>query len=993
MNKDEARQKISELVKKYEALTSKEIKSYNEANTKQGFILPLFAALGWDVFDTHEVAMEEAASNKRVDFAFKINGVARFYLEAKPLKADLNNPEYIKQAITYAYSNGVTWAVLTNFEELRLLNAQKSSPFIQLNYKDYVSSFDKLWLLSREAITSDAFSKEATGYGSLPPLIPIEERLFKQLRAWRGNLFNELYHYNKWLKPEQRDEVIEKLFNRLIFIRTAEDRKLEERKLRSAVHKWDSGGHKKGELAAALREIFAYYTNYYDSDLFKEHLLDSAKLEIDEYIIKEILNGLYEIPGGIADYDFAVIEPDILGHVYEQYLGYVAKILQEKAKDTQAQLGLGLAVEQDYQMVEKKVHRKEQGIYYTPKFVTDYIVKETVGRFIKENEAEGYNKILNMKILDPACGSGSFLIRAYDELLKYHAKVQSKAVNELEQNERMRYLSGNIFGVDLDEQAVEIACLNLLLRGLANRDLLPPLTDNIKRGNSLISGTEKELKGYFGKDWKAKHPFNWEEEFKDIMAGGGFDVVIGNPPYVRIQSLPKDEADYFRSHYDSAFGSFDIYVLFIEKAIRLLKTGGQLGFITSGKFLKSDYGKKIQQVIHEQCTVEDIIDLSAQQVFAEATTYPVIVILRKGVGANGHSPLLNYVFMPADGIQPPDIASMTPVKAAQDAIIKGVWPLSVTGDRLLAKLQQKAELLGEITERIFVGLQTNADTIFVMEKRSACENGKFRAYSRSLTKEVELESALLKPFLMGNDIERYRYPVTPQLLLFPYKVSNGHAELITPQDFTSSYPLCWKYLLDNRKALENRENGKMKHENWYAYIYPKSLALHDKPKLLTGVLANKARFTIDKHGGFYFTGGGNAGGYGITLKSTTKESPLYVLGLLNSKLLDFNLKKLSSPFRGGFFSYAQRYIERLPIRQIDFSVPAEKKAHDRLVALVEKMLELNKKLTPIRDQYSHERDGLVKEIEKTDSEIDNLVYDLYGLNEEEIKIVEGKTND
>jgi hypothetical protein len=155
VNKEESRQKIAELVKKYESLSDKAIKAYNEANTKQAFILPLFAALGWDVFDTHEVTLEEAASNKRVDFAFKLNNVARFYLEAKPLKADINNPDYIKQAITYAYSNGVTWAVLTNFEELRLLNAQRSTPFIQLTHKDYLSSFEKLWLLSREAIAED----------------------------------------------------------------------------------------------------------------------------------------------------------------------------------------------------------------------------------------------------------------------------------------------------------------------------------------------------------------------------------------------------------------------------------------------------------------------------------------------------------------------------------------------------------------------------------------------------------------------------------------------------------------------------------------------------------------------------------------------------------------------------------------------------------------------------------------------------------------------
>jgi len=174
MTKEEARQKIAELVKKYEALSGKDIKSFNEANTKQGFILPLFAALGWDVFDTHEVAMEEAASNKRVDFAFKLNGVARFYLEAKPLKADLNNPDYIKQAITYAYSNGVTWAILTDFETLRVFSAQAKDDqgFINIRCKDYVKEFDDLWLLSKESMGVNALSEKAQKYGRLPPLIP-----------------------------------------------------------------------------------------------------------------------------------------------------------------------------------------------------------------------------------------------------------------------------------------------------------------------------------------------------------------------------------------------------------------------------------------------------------------------------------------------------------------------------------------------------------------------------------------------------------------------------------------------------------------------------------------------------------------------------------------------------------------------------------------------------------------------------------------------------
>jgi hypothetical protein len=308
----------------------------------------------------------------------------------------------------------------------------------------------------------------------------------------------------------------------------------------------------------------------------------------------------------------------------------------------------------------------------------------------------------------------------------------------------------------------------------------------------------------------------------------------------------------------------------------------------------------------------------------------------------------------------------------------------------LTKLSQNTTPLAELTERIFVGLQTSADKVYILEKRGEPSKGLVKVYSRSLGQEFELKSALLKPLLSGKDIERYGYPIPNQLLLFPYKVSEGRAELISPEEFASSYPRCWEYLLQNREALENRERGKMRHERWYAFGRTQNLALHDRQKIMTGVLASKSRLTFDDNGVFYFMGGGNAGGYGVILKETNKENYLYILGLLNSALLDSRLKKISSPFRGGFFSYARRYLEKLPIRCIDFGNPAEKKSHDDLVAQVDKMLKLNKQLAPIRNTPCNERDELLREINRTDKEIDSLVYDLYGLTEEERKIVEGE---
>jgi type I restriction-modification system DNA methylase subunit len=977
MDKEEAKLKIAELVDKYKKLSDKEIRALNEANTKQAFILPLFAALGWDIYDTNEVMLEEAASNGRVDFAFKINGVARFYVEAKKLGADLNNPDYIKQAITYAYNKGVTWAILTNFTELRMLNAQGNKPFLTLGHESYLNSFDKLWLLSKEAIQDNLLHKEADEYGVIPHAIPIEEKLFKQLRQWREALYNELFHYNEeWVKPEQRDELIEKLFNRLIFIRTAEDRKLEENKLRSAVHLWENNRHKAGELLDSLREIFAYYNGYYDSELFAPHLLDDNRLYIDEYLIANILNGLYDIPGGIASYDFSVIDADVLGRVYEQYLGYVSKHVAERAKQAQARLDLGFAIDTDYKLVEKKQHRKEQGIYYTPKFVTDYIVKETVGRFLQEHS---YNENLNIKILDPACGSGSFLIRAYDELLNYHADVRSKSATEMDSFDRMPILTGNIFGVDLDQQAVEIARLNLLLRGLAKRDHLPPLTDNIKRGNSLISGTDEELKGYFGKNWRDKHPFNWEYEFKDIMANGGFDVVIGNPPYIEFKKLDSALKTNLNDKFESAKGKYDIYVAFLERSIFLLKSGGYLGFICPTMFMKRDYGKAIRGFLAKNCTLRAFIDFSDNQIFGEALNYVGIFIFQKTIDLNNRC--ITRVLKSNPNLSINEIANIIKSNDSDNTSIEtylsetnnfndNIWFLKKTDSFDISSVlhRTKHTVLGDICNNIWEGIASGKDEVFYIEKKETINN--------------QIENGLIHPLLRGKDVSRYSALVAINYnVIYPYDLDTK--EPISEDVLYNNYPNTYKYLTNNKNKLKGRPYFDSSGKLWYELWCERQPKQFQQIKIVVPEIANKNNFTIDYTGSFF-----NTKVYGLIKRDSISEDYKYLLGILNSTLLEKYYKSIAPPKAGGFFAYKTNYLIHLPIRRIDFNNPHEKAMHDKLVLLVERMLELNKKLAPIRNTRSDECDELVKEIEKTDKEIDELVYQLYELTPEEIAIVE-----
>jgi len=920
MGKEEAKQKIADLVKKYETLSPTEVKSFNEAKTKQGFIDPLFRALGWNFEDTNEVAPEEKASGGRVDYAFKLNSVSIFFLEAKPLKADLTNEAYIKQAVTYAYNKGVTWALLTDFETLVVYVAQTGKPFITLTCNKYLDAFDDLWLLSKESFQSNSLAEKAERYGALPQRMGIEQRLFNQLRQWREELSTQLHSYNKHLSIKQIDEVIQRLFNRLIFIRTCEDRGIENKVLLSTVHEWVRT-KRKGELIEKLRELFRYFDGYYDSELFQKHLTD--EVDVESTTIENLINGLYEVPGGMASYDFSIIDADVLGAVYEQYLGHIANIVKQKAKAAQAKMDLGLPYDETIELTAKKQRRKEHGIYYTPKFITDYIVKETVGRFLAERST---NEIRNIKILDPACGSGSFLIRAFDELLKHYANQKiSKSEQDIDAADRISILQGNIFGVDLDIQAVEIARLNLLLRSLAKRETLPTLADNIKQGNSLISGTEEDLKKYFGNSWKDKNAFNWEQEFKDTIGNGGFDVVIGNPPYVftRGSHFTEQEKTYYRNYDSGKTGKLNLFSLFIEKGINLLKEGGLLGFIIPNNILRVTTYELLRLKIMNTCKIKSIVDLSSG-VFNQVTASTIIMILERESKKNERD---NNIISVAIEISDMSLSDYHINSILQNSFENNPSHVfNIYSDLKTYDLFKKVSLfsikLGDISEFIIEGIVTKQG------KKEFISNIK--------------ENESWRKFIEGKDIRPY---------YIDYK---------------------GKYIHYDRDLLHRARPE-------IVFNCPEKLIcqrIGGGDRALTMAYDNEQYFCF-------------ASTNVIILKQGLKYNIKYVLGILNSKLMNYyyiinycNKSELT-------VNVSKTYLSELPIRKINFNKPKEKTRHDTLVALVEKMLELNKKLAPIKNDPFSERDELKKEIEKTDKEIDTLVYDLYGLTEEDRKIVEG----
>jgi len=298
------------------------------------------------------------------------------------------------------------------------------------------------------------------------------------------------------------------------------------------------------------------------------------------------------------------------------------------------------------------------------------------------------------------------------------------------------------------------------------------------------------------------------------------------------------------------------------------------------------------------------------------------------------------------------------------------WNFAVgKGAGLFEKLQRMPVKMGNIAARISQGIRTSANEVYVLDVVSE-KNGLITAYSKQLEREVVMERKAVLRFLQGREIKAYSIAPSGKVVLMPYKLEGSRMALRTTKELKADFPKAWDYLATNKRYLEDRENGRMRNENWYGFIYPKNLDVMFASKIIVPDIADRAAFALDEGGDFAFTSG-----YGITLKPEVKLSPKYLLALLNSRLLDHCWKRVSTPLRGGFFRYFTQFIEQLPIRPIDFAVASERAQHDAIVRVVERILAA-KKNNPAADTSALER------------EIDQQVYALYGLTPEEIKIVE-----
>jgi len=1046
---------IRKLIEQFDILrnsyiTSREI--YNETKLRQDYLDHFFIALGWDVYNkqgwseqAREVSVEQtikiSGTTDFIDYSFKIGRDLIFIAEAKAPKVRIkDNAKAAYQVRRYAWNAKLALCILTNFDEFAIYDCTKkpsasdSAGIARIDYftfKELPVKWDEIAkTFSKEAVFNGSFETFAKTTKGKKGTATVDEAFLKEIEDWRESLAKNISLRNRDppLTVDELNFSVQVIIDRIIFLQNCEDRGLERYGTLREILNSDTT---YAQLCSLFRKADAKYNSglfYFEKEFEREEPdTITPSLKIDDKVLKEIIRDLSE-----GAYEFSVIPPAILGQVYEQFLGKVIRLTEShQAK------------------VEYKPEvKKAGGVFYTPVYIVEYIVKHTVGELTKGKTPRDVAKL---RILDPACGSGSFLIGAYQFLLDWHLewyirnlaplfnqnvaftdpKVQvllpeplpkkKKLLNiaeppiyrtghsdgiklldrtrsdwELSTSEKKRILINNIFGVDIDRQAVEVTKLALLLKVLegekeenldkqlriSEERALPNLHNNIKCGNSLI-GWDIMTPEMPAEEVKRINPFDWDTEFADIVKAGGFDAVIGNPPYIRIQTMKEwapTEVEFYKTKFISASkGNYDIYVVFVEQGLSLLNKNGLLGYILPHKFFNAQYGEALRSVIAKGKNLKEIVNFSDQQVFKDATTYTCLLFLAR-------TPRQQFEYQKVIEIDSWK-SSIPKDKAIIDLsdLTEKEWNFVIdNGSEIFKKIGKTLTTLGDVSH-IFVGLQTSADKLFVLEEIEPPLNGivKVRNFFGN---EFEIESGILKPFLYKITISSYAQPISNHWLIFPYTIVDGKTPLVPAEKIISDYPKAWNYLMGIEKQLLQRESGKVEKNNWYGYIYKKNLSIFEAPKLIVQVISQTGKYGFDSSK-LYFTGGGNGPYYGIRWNENNSHSLHYLQGLLNSELLDFYLHKISSPFRGGYWSYGKRFIEQLPIRTINFTDPSDKARHDRMITLVSSMLDLNKKLQDAR--LEQEKTQLSRQIAATDGAIDTLVYELYGLTEEEIAIVEG----
>lgn len=959
---------------------------YKEFQVRKEFIDPLFRALGWDMDNTagyaeaykdvvHEDALKVGGTASAPDYSFRVGGVRKFFVEAK--KPSVNVKEDVSAAYQlrrYAWSAKLPLSILTDFAEFAVYDTRvrpapsdkPSTARIQyFAFEEYDERWDEIaGVFSKEAVLKGSFDRYAVDTSGKKGTAEVDIAFLRDIERWRELLAKNIALRNKSMGLSHRDlnYAVQSTLDRIVFLRICEDRGLEKA---GAL----ADAAESADVYASLFALFDSADRRYNSGLFHFHREKgrteepdelTPSLRIDDKPLKDIIGGLY-YPR--SPYEFSVLSPAILGQVYERFL---SKTILLK--------GTSVTVE------EKPEVKKAGGVYYTPSFVVDYIVRQTLEPLL---QGKSVPQAARLRVLDPACGSGSFLVAAYQYLLDWHLeryvamKRRPKQIHQtptgtwrLTTAERKRILLNSIFGVDIDPQAVEVAKLSLLLKviegetqlAFAIARLLPDLGANIRCGNSLVGSdyyTKAALPGLGLNDEDRINAFDWSTTFPAILGEGGFDAVIGNPPYFGVDATwgkGDPRLAYLRNAYSHVYNDkSDVLFYFLARAVALSRS--EVAFIVSRAFLEADKADKLRHWIGHKTSLREIVDFRDAYVFEGVGITTAIVRLTKA--KYGLPALIRRYQRP---VLPPGMLAETlssgvnfdAVTVPQQKLGSAPWIFAKDSvQEILDHIDASGEPLGKILH-IGQGMQTGANHVF-----GNLDGATIASWG--------LPEGSYYVRARNSDVLRYQTVDRGEYLLYTDFFSHINDVPVAARS----------YLRLNRPQLQARAAYKRGDCLWWRWTWPLHKQYIDRPKLLCPYLATGNRFSLDATQRF------------LGLTDTTvlyegdhPEDLRYLLGLLNSKALTFRFRYIGKLKSAGILEYFENTVSKLSIRRID----PKSSQHQGIVDLVEQRIGLEQKLgvakTPLSKQQARTNISLAER------KIDELVYELYGLSKGQVKIIE-----
>jgi len=919
---------------------------YNETQLRREFLDPFFKALGWDIDNTqgtaeqykdviHEDSIKIGGNTKAPDYCFRIGGTRKFFLEAKKPSVFIKEeipPAY--QLRRYAWSAKLPLSVLSDFEEFAIYDCRirpqqddkaSTARVYYCTYDQYAEKWDEIAsIFSKDAVLKGSFDKYAETNKKKKGTAEVDDVFLNEIESWREHLAQNIALRNPELSQAALNYSVQQTIDRIIFLRICEDRGIEPYGQLQALQ---NGAN----IYVRLREIFHRADDRYNSGLF--HFSEEKDrheppdrltlgLHIDDKPLKEIFKHLY-YPD--SPYEFSVLGADILGSVYEQFLGKVIRLTPEHR-----------AVVED-----KPEVKKAGGVYYTPTYIVDYIVKQTVGKLVEGKKPKDVEKL---RILDPACGSGSFLIGAYQYLMDWHLKWYEAnepekhakgrpprvyraagGVWRLTTNERRRILLNNIYGVDIDTQAVEVTKLSLLLKvleGESDQSLntqmalfreraLPDLGENIKCGNSLISPDFYEgqlIHTLDDEERRRINVFDWNEGFPEIMQAGGFDGVIGNPPWISLSGkfgaevYSKEEIDFLIKTFEGNTYMPNMYEYFVAQGIALTRNNGFFSFVVPDRL---GFNNQFVPLRKNILTKTQVISLLYKVPFPGVTADTLIFVLRKGEWSKDH--VINISEY-----------------GKQD-----VWRLQ---NELLEHPNYAFEYF--VNDEIMHLISKIGAGSRVVALGSLCETTSGFGGKSSLIHEDKTDPKQI-PVLKGDCIGRYEIRKN---YWFDFRRENITGRTTDTAKLGASPKILLRKTGDS--IIATYDGTAMYPEQSLYFLYNK-------------------RTDIDFR---------------------------FLLGVLNSKLLTFYYRAKSLTNKESIAQVKKVDLDQLPMPAIQISNLNDKAKHNRMLAFVESLLTLHRQL--VAAKTPHEKDNIQRQINATDKQIDKLVYELYGLTEEEIRIVE-----